>query len=359
MESSALVRRYLQEKARLDASKVLERDRPATFLRDQRTAYTLLERGIQAPAFIAQHLHERACHAALGTPEAARSTFYYRDESQARRLALAGQGAAYLAAHAAERARHDALGTPEGERGDSYRLDARVAAQVAQREAQQQQQQQQQSARGAALGQRPPPRHVKDSQERRAEALQLHLARVGQSAVLCAQRLAREVGEGVRGVTYRENAFVATLQQQQQHLQHLQQPLLQRRQQQQQQLGGGSARQLALDTLILEPRRSVPTSPLSHWVGAALPLASWREPGANTVRILGPSELSLCGRSPAGGTRGLGGSGGGGGGSSSRGGGSKGCCCGWSGCTWDREQKELDTHKILVERGHKRPQTPW
>ena len=91
MESSALVRRYMSEKRRLDAAGVPDRSRPASYLRDQRTAYTLLERGIQAPAFIAEHLQERARLAALGTPEAARSVFYFRDESQARRMAQLGQ----------------------------------------------------------------------------------------------------------------------------------------------------------------------------------------------------------------------------------------------------------------------------
>jgi hypothetical protein len=355
MESSALVRRYLAHKAQLDADKVLERQRPAAYLREQRTAYTLLELGIQAPAFIAAHLADRARYGALGTPEAARSTFFYRDESLARRLALAGQGAAYLAAHAAERAQHDALGTPEGERGSSYRLDARMAAQVQQQE-QQRQQQRQHSARGAEQQQQEQQQrasarlHVKGLGERKDEALRLHLARLGQSTVIRHQRLAREAAGGGRGAAQHEDALVATL---------VQAQAQQQQQQQQQLLAGGSPRQSLRGTLLRAPLRSVPTSPLSHWVGESLPLASWRDPGANTLRIMGPSELTLCRHAPVGGSRGEAGSGGRGG--SGRGSAGGQCCCGWAGCQWDREQKESDTHRILLEHGHvkRRPGTPW
>jgi hypothetical protein len=108
-------------------------------------------------------------------------------------------------------------------------------------------------------------------------------------------------------------------------------------------------------SFTLSPRRAVPVSQLSHWVGGALPLASWRAPAADTLRIMGRSELALTQAAVGSGPGSLGssGSGGGGGGSSSRRKAEQQCCCGWGNCIWHKTQKAADHRAILLERGHK------
>jgi len=98
---------------------------------------------------------------------------------------------------------------------------------------------------------------------------------------------------------------------------------------------------------IAPPPRKLAVSPLSHWVGpggAALPLTSWRDPGACTARVLGAGELALMRvAGPTGTLAAL---------SRAR---AKPCCCGWAGCTWHLDCKARDTRRILLERGLAKP----
>jgi hypothetical protein len=102
------------------------------------------------------------------------------------------------------------------------------------------------------------------------------------------------------------------------------------------------------------PRRPVPVSQLSPWVGGALPLASGRAPSNDTLRIMGRSELALCGQAAVGSGTGSSSSSS----SSSSGGSSRRkaeqkCCCGWGDCIWHKTQKAADQRTILLQRGHK------
>ena len=199
--SAAFVTNFLKEKHLLDAAGAPLHALSRRFLADQRLARTLMGRGVEARAYVAQHLRERArlqrersARAARGEPAPEPPEHYPHDERWARHLASLGLcGGDYLAAHAAERAALDAAGVPEGERGDTYRRDAKMVAEL----------------------------------------------------------------EGRRRLAA---ARAAPAQQQ----------LL-----------------LLQGSLLVQQRPSAPVSPLSHWVGAELPLASWRE------RILGRAELTL------------------------------------------------------------------
>jgi hypothetical protein len=263
--SAAFVTNFLKEKHLLDAAGTPLHARTKRYLADQRLARSLLEAGIEAPAFFALHLRERAqlarareACAAQGAPPPAPPDHFAHDERLARHLASRGLcGGAYVAAHAAERARLDAAGVPEGARSDAYRLDAKMVALL----------------------------------------------------------------EGRRRPAAPAAAAAAA--------------------------AAAPAQQLLQGTVLLAQRPSAPVSPLSHWVGAELPLASWRESGASTARIMGRAELALCGRAAA-----LGGSSRRSGRGAGRAGGGKGqCCCGWANCEWHREQKAIDTYRILAERG--------
>jgi len=136
--SAAFVTNFLKEKHLLDAAGAPLHARSRRFLADQRLALTLLGRGVEARAYVAQHLRERArlqrecsARAARGEPAPEPPEHYPHDERCARHLASLGLcGGAYLAVHAAERAALDAAGVPEGERGDTYRRDARMVAEL-------------------------------------------------------------------------------------------------------------------------------------------------------------------------------------------------------------------------------------